>query len=530
MNTPKNKRQVRHRTLLEVSGLDLDTPGGRPLFRNLNLVLERESVAVIGRNGVGKSSLLQVLAGNTEPQRGKVMRRVAPWLVPQDLPPTELAATKRELLGPGHTRVSAVEWENEFAAAGLPTPDELARWSASRGQARKVQLVLAKLRQPELLLLDEPTRDLDEHGAAWLGQWLEAWPGGLVVVSHDRRVLERFQHFFIVAESGCRYLQGSRDELERVLEQDNTCKQRRYVRNLHVLAEREEHNATVCRRRQRKKNVGRLRELARSTPRMRLNKKRSYAQVSQGRVAKVREDRIAAARGWAKATRRALSVTLPLQLFIPQLPSNDRLALISLERVSVTLGGRTLFEDLDLRLHRDRIAVIGPNGAGKTTLLQVMLGHRAPTAGKASRRAERIGEVAQGATNWRSEESLLAHLARVSAAPSPSALARTLVAHQFPLALAERPMASLSPGERVRAALICLFQRSPAVELLVLDEPTDCLDLVGASALGSVLRAWPGGLVVASHDQGFLATIDFDRRLVLGGQRELVSCVRPLER
>ena len=505
-------------TLLEISGMDLDTPAGRPLFRNLNILLERERVAVIGRNGVGKSSLLNVLAGRSEPKRGEVVRRVAPLLVPQELTPIGNDVTTRELFGACLCRVSASVLENEFASAGLPTPEQLSLHGASRGQARKIHLAIAMLRRPELLLLDEPTQDLDEHGVAWLDRWLRAWREGLVLVSHDRRILKRFHHFFIVAESGCHYFAGSCLELERCLAQDDADKQRQYVRNLNVLVEREQHNATVCRRRQRKKNVGRLRELARSTPRMRLNKKRSYAQVSQGRAAKTREDRIAAARGWAKAARRALSVALPLELVMPELPQADGRAVITLEGVGASVGERRLFEGLELQLRRDRLAVMGPNGSGKTTLLRIMLGLAAPTGGSAKRLAGRIGEVAQGATNWLSDESLVAHLARVSADSSAAALARILIVHQFPLALAERPLGSLSPGERVRAVLICLLQRSPAVELLVLDEPTDSLDFLGASALRSVLRAWPGGLVVASHDQDFLGTIGVERWLVLDGR------------
>jgi ATPase subunit of ABC transporter with duplicated ATPase domains len=330
----------------------------------------------------------------------------------------------------------------------------------------------------------------------------------LSIIGHDMGI-ERIQttaKFF-----------GSCSELERSLERDNADKQQ-YVRNLNALADRELHNATVCRRRQRKKNVGRLRELARSTPRMRLNKKRSYAQVSQGRVAKIREDRIAAARDWAKASRRALAINLPLELLMPVLPQEDGSALITLEGVGASARERRLFEGLELQLRRDRLAVIGPNGSGKTTLLRIMLGLHAPMGGSAKRLAGRIGEVAQGATSWLSDESLVAHLARESADSSAAALVRILIAHQFPLALAERPLASLSPGERVRAALICLFQRSPAVELLVLDEPTDSLDFLGAYALRSVLRAWPGGLVVASHDKDFLGTIGVERRLVLDGR------------
>jgi ATPase subunit of ABC transporter with duplicated ATPase domains len=129
---------------------------------------------------------------------------------------------------------------------------------------------------------------------------------------------------------------------------------------------------------------------------------------------------------------------------------------------------------------------------------------------------QRLGGIAQNASDWKSEESLLTLLCVGSDATREDAVAQLLVAHRFPLALAERPLASLSPGERVRAALICLFQRRPAVELLVLDEPTDHLDFVGVAAVQDALRAWRGGLCIVSHDEEFLSAIGVERRIVLG--------------
>ena len=108
------------------------------------------------------------------------------------------------------------------------------------------------------------------------------------------------------------------------------------------------------------------------------------------------------------------------------------------------------------------------------------------------------------------QDSLLDCLRVADPSGAAEDLAKILVAHKFPLALAERPLRSLSPGERARAALICLFRRRPAVELLVLDEPTYSLDLVGQRAMTSALRAWRGGLVVASHDRAFLSAIGTD--------------------
>ena len=141
----------------------------------------------------------------------------------------------------------------------------------------------------------------------------------------------------------------------------------------------------------------------------------------------------------------------------------------------------------------NRVGMIGPNGTGKTTLLELALSHRAPASGTMKSDLTRIGAVAQGATDWAFDESLLFHLATRSEGRSPQSLVQLLLAHKFPLALAERPMRSLSPGERVRAALLSLWCRVPAAELFVLDEPTYGLDFVGAGALCEALAVWPGG-------------------------------------
>jgi ATPase subunit of ABC transporter with duplicated ATPase domains len=168
-----------------------------------------------------------------------------------------------------------------------------------------------------------------------------------------------------------------------------------------------------------------------------------------------------------------------------------------------------------LEIARERVAVCGANGAGKTTLLEIALGLREPEGGRAWCDPARVGYVAQNAANWCLEESVLEHLAAEMEAASPERIAEVLRAHGFPLALAGRPLATLSPGERVRAALICLGHRRPAPDLLVLDEPTQDLDFVGLAALEAVLAAWPGGLLVVSHDPEFLAAIGIARTLAL---------------
>jgi ATPase subunit of ABC transporter with duplicated ATPase domains len=468
--------------LLEAHALTIETPGGRALVRELNLLLGRERVAVVGRNGVGKSTLLDVLAGRQEPARGHVVRRGRHLLVPQHLD-------------------------------GDAGPDELA--AASPGQRQRQRLERARDARPDLLLLDEPTRDLDTGNMAWLVNWVSRWREGLLVVSHDRRLLRAFDQFFVVAESGCRHVAGSFDALVAELEREREDGHRRYLGELNRLVAREQHNDTLRRRRQRKKNVGRIRELKRCPARTQLNDKRSYKQESQGKRQVLQQMRIGAARDGAKASRRALAVELPLEVAMPRLSGAPASPVISCEGLTADAGARTLFSGLSLQVGRDRTVVCGPNGSGKTTLLEVALGLRRPASGRVLCDTARVGYVAQGAGNWCLDESIVELLATHLEVASAAHAAQVLHAHRFPLALAGRALATLSPGERLRAALICLTRRRPAPDLLVLDEPTQHLDFVGLAALEAVLAAWPGGLLVVSHDRAFLEAIGVSRRLEL---------------
>jgi ATPase subunit of ABC transporter with duplicated ATPase domains len=234
-------------------------------------------------------------------------------------------------------------------------------------------------------------------------------------------------------------------------------------------------------------------------------------------MAGIRAARIEAARAWSKSARRALRVSLPLEVSAQALSAGGVDDALVLRGVSAVVDGRSLFSSIDLRLGRARIGVVGPNGAGKSTLLDIVLGRRAPTTGMVTGDSTRVGGIAQGGTDWMLEESLVDALRAELPSAFPESLARTLVAHRFPLALAERPLRTLSPGERTRAALIALLHRRPGVEVLVLDEPTYSLDLVGQRAVTRVLREWPGGLLVASHDRGFLAGLGLEVTIELSG-------------
>jgi ATPase subunit of ABC transporter with duplicated ATPase domains len=458
---------------LSTEHLNVHTPLGRSLFEDLNVKVNYgERVAIVGRNGTGKSTLLRVLQGDIDPTEGRVRCTGSCLFVPQ--------------------------------------LEDYARHT-SPGERRRELLERAFAKAPHFLLLDEPSLDLDQAAVTWLQGALIRYEGACLMVSHDRRLLRTFADFFVVSESGCHHHHGCFDSLLQNLSERHGVNEKNYARRLHHHLDQEAEHVRIARGRERKQNLGRVRELKRCPARARLNAKRSYAQRSQTRRAQLQEQRIGTARDWVKAVRRALQVQLPVEVTLQNLPPASVEPIIEARELAIVLprGGST--PPINLILSRERCALTGPNGCGKSTLLEGLLGQRQPLSGKVRVAHDRVGYIAQNAANWQRPRSLLEELC-----DDPSDMTKAAewaAAHRFPVALAERPLASLSPGERVRAALLALCTRSPTIELLILDEPTNHLDVVGLNDLERVLRAWPGGLLVVSHDREFLHNIGVCREM-----------------
>ena len=268
--------------LLEAHALTIETPGGRTLVRELDLCLGRERVAVVGRNGVGKSTLLDVLAGRQEPARGRVVRRGRHLLVPQ---------------------TSAGRF------SGQPGGRQRAPGSASGGAWRRPAprvptCCCSTNRRGIWTPGTSPGCSTGSRGGR-AGCWSSPMTVGCCAPSTSSSSWpSRAVATWRVGSTTC----WPSSERER----EDT--QRRYLAGINRLVAREEHNAAVRRRRQRKKNVGRIRELKRCPARIKLNDKRSYKQESQGKRRVLQEARIGAAREGAKAARRALRVELPLEV------------------------------------------------------------------------------------------------------------------------------------------------------------------------------------------------------------------------
>ena len=449
---------------------------GRPLFDELSLTLQTgDRLGVVGLNGTGKSTLLRVLAGTLEPESGTVRtgRDVRIGFLEQrpELPP----GTVRQAVGPGWEAAAVLEH------LGMGPMHDADIATLSGGQAKRVALARLLVEESDLLVLDEPTNHLDIEAITWLEERLARHRGGLVLVTHDRHVLDRVTTRVLELDRGTGYVHDGG-----------------YASYLEARAEREE-RAAVAESVRRNLATKELAWLRRGAP--------ARTRKPKARI----ESATAIVTGRPQAAARAGE--LDLQFGTPRL--GDKV--IELHGVAHRWpGAPLLFEGVDLALDpRERLGVLGPNGSGKSTLLDLIAGRTEPTA----------GTVEQGTT------VRLGYYDQTGADLDPSQRVREAVAgpHRPPsveeATLLERfwfdrdaqfaPIGTLSGGERRRLQLLLVLAERPNV--LLLDEPTNDLDLDTLRVLEDFLEDWPGALVTVSHDRAFLERTVEDALLLDGG-------------
>ena len=520
----------------------------RTLFESLDLtVAPGDVVGVVGANGAGKTTLLRILAGDLEPLDGSVSTAPADafvgWL-PQEheriagetvghyvgrrtgaAAATVAMEEAAAALGAGdHTRAA----EDAFAhrldhwqASGAPDLDDrlgpvlaelgldvdpgAAMTSLSGGQAARAALAALLLSRFDVVLLDEPTNDLDLAGLERLEGFVRGVRAGVVLVSHDREFLSRVVTRIVeldLAQGRVAVYDGGYDAF---LEERAVA--RRHAREAYE--EFSDKKADLVRRArvQREWSSQGVRNAIRKAPDNDKIRRRAQVESSEKQGQKVRqmESRIS----------RLEEVEEPrkewaLQFTIGSAPRSSSVV-ATLDDAGVSLG-RFTFGPASLQVSAgDRIGVTGPNGAGKTTLLRLLLGRLAPDAGRASLGASvAVGEIDQARTGL-AEDAALGDAFEAAMPDLAPAEVRTLLA-KFGLKADQVSslVGRLSPGERTRAAMALLQARG--VNLLVLDEPTNHLDLPAIEQLEEALESYDGSMLLVSHDRRLLDTVRLDQR------------------
>ncbi|WP_333838192.1 ABC-F family ATP-binding cassette domain-containing protein, partial [Novosphingobium sp.] len=443
------------------------------LFRDLDInIAPRDRLALIGRNGAGKSTLLRLIAGTIDADQGK--RSVQPG--------TRVITLEQDPFFTGFDTLM------DFAMHGADAPErheveaiadqlgiDLARQaaSASGGERRRAALARALAQDPDVLLLDEPTNHLDLAAIEWLEDWLQRFNGAFVVISHDRRFLERLTKATLWLDRGSlRRKEVGFGGYDAWMEQVHA-EEARAVDKLDAKLKLEEHWLQRGVTARRKRNMGRLDKLY-----------------------QMRAER-AAMTGPQGAAKLAIASD-----------DSKTKSVIVADHVTKRFGERTIIRDFSLRIQRgDRIGLVGSNGAGKTTLLKILTGELAPDEGTVTlaqtlngvmidqQRSlmapdKRVRDVLAEGGDWVDVRGLRKHVQGY------------LKDFLFDPGLIEARVGTLSGGERSRLLLAREFARLS--NLLVLDEPTNDLDLETLDLLQEVIADYDGTVLIVSHDRDFL--------------------------
>ena len=521
--------------LITLHDIGYATADGRDLFNNIDIAFGPERTGLIGRNGVGKTTLLRLIAGELTPRAGTVQRTGTIGVLRQTVQPaagetvadafgaTEaLACLARVLSGAGSVADAAeADWSLEariaqaLASVGLGGLD-LARPLATLSGGERTRAALAALiaRRPDMILLDEPTNNLDRAGRAAVADAIAGWTGGAIVISHDRDLLRRMDRIVELSTLRAKVYGGNWEHFSDCKASEAAAAERALDVAQREAAAVERRIRAASERKAHRDSAGKRAALSRGDSKMAIDARAEQAQRSQGGAIRLAARQRAEATEAVEAARASVEQLRALTVAIPPTGLSANRSLLALEAVSAGVD-RPVIRSLSLALTGpERVAVIGPNGSGKTTLLRVAMGELQPRAGRV-RRSGRAVMLDQQVAILDREATLVENFRQLNPGCTQQDGHASLARFLFRGDAALRQPGDLSGGEMLRAGLACVLGTRPP-ELLVLDEPTNHLDLDSIAAVEAALADFDGALLVVSHDEDFLNAIGIERRLMLG--------------
>ncbi|MFF0765750.1 ABC-F family ATP-binding cassette domain-containing protein [Streptomyces sp. NPDC003737] len=528
---------------LTCTSLSFSWPDGTSVFDDLQIAFNGGRTGLVGVNGSGKSTLLKLIAGQLVPSAGAVRVTGDVGLLPQNVTldtslrvdeALGIAATRRALhaveagdVSEEHFTAIGDDWDVEERAEatlgelGLGHIDlDRTIGEVSGGESVLLRLAALLLRRPDVLLLDEPTNNLDLYARRRLYAAVEAWSGVMVVVSHDRELLDRVDQIADLRSGEVTWFGGNFSAYEQALAVEQEAAERtvRAAEADFRKQKRELVDAQV--KLARRKKYGQKMWDQKREPKIVMGARKRAAQESAGKHRIMHEERLADARERLDEAVEAVRDDDEIRIDLPYTAVPLGRSVLTLRDLELTYGARVK-GTFELR-GPERIGLVGRNGAGKTTLLRTIAGELEPLSGEATAHvpmrllpqrldvlddtltvAQNVARFAPGATNNR----IRARLARFL----------------FRGARADQPAGTLSGGERFRAALAALMLAEPAPQLLILDEPTNNLDMASVRQLTTALESYEGALIVAGHDIPFLESIGITRMVLLDGELKETS-------
>ncbi|HSF52690.1 MAG TPA: ABC-F family ATP-binding cassette domain-containing protein [Algoriphagus sp.] len=528
--------------MLTLQDISYIHPNKELLFDGINLsVNPQDKIALVGNNGSGKSTLLQIVAGELQVSSGQVSLATKPYYVPQifgQYNHLTIAQALRidgrlnalkEILNGSLTEENYALLEDDWTVEDR-CREALQRWqlddldlsqsieSLSGGQKTKVFLAGISIHQPELILLDEPSNHLDLSGRKLLYDFIQSTTGTIIVVSHDRKLLNILNKVFELSKRGITAYGGNYDFYAAQRETEKNALNQELQSKVKELRKAREKERETLERQQKLDSRGKGKQEKAGVARIMINTLRNKAENSTSKLRSVHAEKIGGISQELQDLRSSLPDLDKMKFGFDNSALHRGKVLFTATEVNFSYGRGPLWQDvLNIQLRfGERIALKGENGSGKTTLIKLILGDIAPVTGEIYRADTKLVYIDQ-------DYSLIDNRLKVyeqaqqfnSSALQEHEIKIRLNRFLFGKSDWEKPCSALSGGEKMRLMLCCLTINTQSPDMIILDEPTNNLDLQNIDILTGAINEYQGTLLVVSHDETFLDQIGIERTISL---------------
>ena len=518
-------------------------PNKDVLFDNITLTINRQDkIALIGNNGAGKSTLLKILAAQLQPLSGTVKADTRPYYIPQlfgqfndytiaqALQIEHKLQALKEILGGNVTEANMTLLDDDWGIEER-CKEALSHWALdhldlsqkmdtlSGGQKTKVFLAGIAIHRPQVVLLDEPSNHLDLQSRTILYDYIRSTSNTLVVVSHDRTLLNLLNTVYELSKKGVTVYGGNYDFYKEQKAIEAHALQEELKSTEKALRKAKEVERETMERQQKLDARGKKKQEQAGIPTIAMNTLRNNAEKSTSRIKDVHAEKVG-------------SITRELNQMRKELPDKDKMKigfddsalhagkiLITAKEINYGYGSTLLWpQPLSFQLTSgQRLAIKGGNGSGKTTLIQLMLGLLQPSTGTLQRADVKAIYMDQDYSLIRDDRSVYEQAQQFNTGHLQEHEVKSRLTHfLFTKDYWDKPCAALSGGEKMRLILCCLTIDSQAPDMIILDEPTNNLDIQNTEILTEAVNEYKGTVIVVSHDTYFLEQIGVEEAMVLG--------------
>lgn len=528
--------------MILLQNISFGFPGGNLLFNHINLTIQSHTKsALVGSNGMGKSTLLKIIAGEIQPLNGNINIQGDIFYVPQmfgnfnHFTIAECLKIDRKLqalhkITNGDVDEMYFETLNDDWDIEERCQHALEHWGLdnfeltqkleglSGGQKTKVFLAGIQINQPDIIILDEPTNHLDREGRKLLYDLIDKTDATVVIVSHDRTLLNLVDIIFELSNQGIAAYGGNYDFYaeqkeveEEALHNDIHSKER-------ALKKVKEKERETLERKQKLDARGKGKQEKSGVARIMMNTLRNNAEKNSSKLKGVHAEKISGISGDLRDLRSSLKNSDQMKVNFNDSNLHSGKILVTAEEVNFTYGKEKLWkENISLEVRSgDRISVKGSNGSGKTTLIKLLLGKLEPSEGKINKTEFNSIYIDQEYSLIDNDSTLYDFVQTFNDNAMQESEVKTLLSRfLFWKDTWDKKCGMLSGGERLRLLLCGLSISNKAPDVIILDEPTNNLDLQNVEILTNSIKDYHGTLLVISHDEVFLEEIGMDRELIL---------------